>query len=108
MAKVRGPLYSIAASGQIADAMVFANWKGIPWVREQFTPQNPKTAEQVSQRLIFTQAINGWHDRTTEQKTGWQTGIERKGYTMSGFNYYVSEYIKSMRAGETPAETSPL
>lgn len=108
MAKVRGPLYSIAASGQIAQAMVFASWKGIPWVREQFIPQNPRTAGQVSQRLIFSQAIARWHDLSDNQKTGWQTGIERKGYTMSGFNYFVSEYIKSMLLGNTPSDSSPL
>ena len=108
MAKVRGPLYSISASGQIAQAMVFAHWKGIPWVREQFIPQNPKTAGQVAQRLIFTQGVTRWHGLTDDQKTLWQTGIERKGYTMSGFNYFMSEYIKSMVAGTTPVDDSPL
>lgn len=108
MAKVRGPLYSLSASGQIGQAMVFAQWKGIPWVREQFIPQNPKTAGQVAQRLIFTQGVDRWHYVSASQKTGWQTGIERKGYTMSGFNYFMSEYIKSMVAGETPSDDSPL
>lgn len=108
MAKVRGPLYSISASGQIAQAMVFAHWKGIAWVREQFIPQNPKTAGQVAQRLIFSQGVMKWHDLSDNQMTGWQTGIERKGYTMSGFNYFMSEYIKSMLLGQTPAVSSPL
>lgn len=108
MAKVRGPLYSISASGVIADAMVYAQWKGIAWVREQFIPQNPKTALQVAQRLIFTQGVDRWHYISASQKAGWQTGIERKGYTMSGFNYFMSEYIKSMLLGETPSDDSPL
>lgn len=108
MAKVRGPLYSIDARGVIADAMVFGGWKGIPWVREQFYPQQPRTVDQVAIRTIFTQAVTRWHDLTDAQKTGWQTGIERKGYRMSGFNFFVSEYIKSMRAGETPSDESPL
>jgi hypothetical protein len=108
MAKVRGPLYSIDARGVIADAMVFAGWKGIKWVRGQFIPQNPKTTDQVAQRTIFTQAIDGWHGTTAQQKIDWQTAIERKGYTMSGFNFYVSEYIKSMLLGETPSNDPPL
>lgn len=108
MAKVRGPLYSISASGQIAQAMVFAHWKGIPWVREQFIPQNPRTAGQVAQRLIFSQGVERWHTLSDAQKILWQTGIERKGYTMSGFNYFMSEYIKSMVAGTTPVDDSPL
>lgn len=108
MAKVRGPLYSISASGQIAQAMVFASWKGIPWVRQQFIPQNPNTALQQAIRTIFTQGVARWQDLTPTQKTGWQTGIERKGYVMSGFNYFMSEYIKAMRAGQTPPDDSPL
>lgn len=107
MAKVRGPLYSIDARGVIADAMVFGGWKGIKWVRQQFIPQNPKTVDQVAQRLIFSQAITSWHDLTDEEKADWQTAIEAKGYTMSGFNFFVSEYINSMRNGETPSPTPP-
>jgi len=107
MAKLRGPLYSIGARGVIADAMVFASWKGIPWVREQFIPQNPKTSEQTWVRTIFTGAVARWHDLSSSTKTDWQTAIERKGYTMSGFNFFVSEYCKSMVAGETPSDTPP-
>jgi len=107
MAKVRGPLYSIDARGVIADAMVFGGWKGINWVREQFIPQNPKSEDQIVIRTIFTQAVEKWHDISASGKTDWQTAIEAKGYTMSGFNFFVSEYINSMRAGETPSETPP-
>jgi len=107
MAKVRGPLYSIDARGQIAQAMVFGGWKGIKWVREQFIPQNPNTVLQQAIRLIFIQSIEGWHTTTAQQKIDWQTAIENKGYTMSGFNFYVSEYIKDMRAGETPSNDPP-
>jgi hypothetical protein len=108
MAKVRGPLFSIDARGVIADSMVFGGWKGIKWVREQFIPQNPKTDDQKAVRLIFTQSVMKWHDLTDPQKTAWQTAIERKGYTMSGFNYFVSEYCSAMRDGETPSVTPPL
>lgn len=108
MAIVRGPLFSIDARGAIADAIVFGSWKGIPWVREHFIPQNPKTDDQIAQRLIFTQGVTQWHTLSDAQKILWQTGIERKGYRMSGFNYFMSEYIKSMVAGTTPVDDSPL
>ena len=108
MAKVRGPLYSIDARGVIGDAMVFGGWKGIPWVREQFYPQQPRTADQVAQRTIFTAGVEKWHGLSSEQQADWQRAIERKGYTMSGFNYFVSEYIKSMRLGQEPSITPPL
>jgi hypothetical protein len=107
MAKLKGPLYSIDARGVIADAMVFGGWKGIPWVREQFHPQQPRTTLQVNQRTIFTQAVERWHTLSDTIKAEWQTAIEKKGYTMSGFNFFVSEYIDSMRAGKTPSDTPP-
>lgn len=108
MAKVKGPLFSIDARGKIADAMVFGGWKGIPWVREWFVPQNPRTVLQLAIRLIFTQGVQSWQgDTSAQQKIDWQTAVDNKGVTMSGFNFFMSEYIESMRAGETPSTDPP-
>ena len=46
MAKVTGPLFSISASGKIADAMVYFSWKGRQIVREWKVPSNPQTTLQ--------------------------------------------------------------
>jgi len=51
MAKVTGPLFSLSASGKIADAMVFFGWKGINVVRSWVIPANPQTALQGDQRI---------------------------------------------------------
>jgi len=53
MAKVTGPLYSMTASGKIADAMVFFSWKGISVVRQWLIPKNKKSGEQGDYRLIL-------------------------------------------------------
>ena len=53
MAKCTGPLYSLSASGKIADAMVYFNWKGVNVVREWLKPSNPKSLTQGDQRIIF-------------------------------------------------------
>jgi hypothetical protein len=53
MAKVTGPLYSMTASGKIADAMVFFGWKGIAVVRQWLKPSNPQTADQGDMRQIL-------------------------------------------------------
>jgi len=107
MAKVQGPLMSMGARGAVGKAIVFGVWKGIAWVREWFKPQNPKDPLQVNQRGIFTMAVARWHDLTDEIQTDWQTAIERKGETMSGFNFFTSEYIGAMRLGEVPSDTPP-
>lgn len=51
MAKVTGPLYSMGASGKIANAIVFFNWKGVNAVREWVIPTNPKSASQGDVRM---------------------------------------------------------
>lgn len=107
MAKVRGPLYSIDARGKIADSMVFGGWKGIAWVREYFIPQNPNTAEQQWIRGIFTDSVLGWQDLDAAEKAAWQTAIDAKGLAMSGFNYYMGEYIDAMKVGDTPSDIPP-
>lgn len=53
MAKVTGPLYSMTASGKIADAMVFFSWKGRSVVRQWLIPKNAQTVDQGDQRQIL-------------------------------------------------------
>jgi len=52
MAKVSGPLMSMSASGKIADAMVFASWKGVAYVRQWVIPANPQSSGQGDNRII--------------------------------------------------------
>ncbi len=53
MAKVTGPLYSMSASGKLADAMVFFAWKGVNVVRGWVKPSNPMSSGQGDQRLVL-------------------------------------------------------
>ncbi len=53
MAKVTGPLYSMSASGKLADAMVYFGWKGVNVVRGWVKPANPMSATQGNQRTII-------------------------------------------------------
>jgi len=107
MAKLRGPLMSIDARGKFADAIVFGGWKGIPWARVQFIPQNPQTDLQQALRLIFTEGVTRWQQLTPTIQGHWQVAVENKGVTMSGFNFFMSEYITSMRAGQVPSDNPP-
>ncbi len=53
MAKVTGPIHSDSASGKLADAMVFAVWKGVKYVRQYVIPANPQSSDQGDQRIIM-------------------------------------------------------
>ncbi len=51
MAKVTGPLYSISASGKIANAMVHFVWKGVHAVRQWVVPTNKMSLTQGDVRI---------------------------------------------------------
>lgn len=108
MAKLRGPLFSMDARGQIGKALVYGGWKGIAWVREYFVPENPQSQAQTKVRDIFTLGVLRWQNIGTPAQEGWDEGAERKGKIQSGFNYFMAEYVTAMLDGDTPPDASPL
>ncbi len=61
MAKLKAPLMSLGAAGQLGKALVFFPWKGLDLVREYVTPSNPRTADQLTQRGYMTTAVDEVH-----------------------------------------------
>jgi len=61
MAKLKGPLMSLGASGAIAKTLVFFPWKGINVVREYVVPSNPQTTSQNTQRGYLTTMVAAIH-----------------------------------------------
>lgn len=61
MAKLKGPLFSLGASGQIGEAIVYFPWKGLNVAREYVIPSNPKTSGQTTQRGYLAQAVESIH-----------------------------------------------
>lgn len=60
MVKVKGPLQSTRASGTLADAVTFSNWKGRPYVKSRALPANPNTAPQAGMRAMFSGLSSSW------------------------------------------------
>lgn len=61
MAKVKGPLMSMGATGQLGKSLVFMTWKGIKDVRTHVVPANPRSDGQVAQRNVMKSAVASWH-----------------------------------------------
>jgi len=57
MAKLKGPLFSLGASGSIGEAIVYFGWKGLNVAREYVVPANPKTTPQKTQRGYLSDAV---------------------------------------------------
>lgn len=66
MAKLKAPLFSLGATGQLGKALVFFPWKGLNLVREHVVPANPKTTAQTTQRGYMTDAVAHIHTHQAE------------------------------------------
>lgn len=60
MARLIAPLLSLGASGQIGNAIVFAEWKGLPYARRYVIPENPQSTAQTEVRNVFTTLSDMW------------------------------------------------
>lgn len=91
MAKVKGPLFSLTASGQLAKTLVYGDWKGIDVVRKYVIPANPKTAGQQAQRAFFAAAVEDWHTDglTAIDVVAWNLYALALKVAQSGFNVFV-------------------
>lgn len=97
MAKVQGPLFSIDASGKIADAMVHFPWKGLHVVREWLKPTNPQSANQGNRRVMLGglgRSVK--YVQTTSDYATWARGVAVAPDT------WVSAYVKYIQATYFP------
>ena len=103
MAKVKGPLFSLSASGQIAKTLVYGDWKGIDIVRKYVIPANPNTAAQQQQRGYFGNAVEDWHTDgfTAIDVAAWNLYALAQKVAASGFNMLVKLKIACAVASET-------
>jgi len=92
LAKVRGPLFSLEASGEFGKALVFSVWKGIQYVRKYVVPENPRTALQTAQRQKFATAVANWHALNSIRQLAWKAAAST--LKMTGFNYFVQQALK--------------
>lgn len=102
MAKLKGPLLSIDATGHIGKVFAVSHWKGINKGMRHFTPQNPKTWLQQDNRGIFAYAIQSWQSLTNDQKWSYNQSAKNLGLKMSGYNYYLQTYIAAYAVPPPP------
>lgn len=110
MARVSGPLFSMSASGTVGKAITFGIWKGRPWCRVWFKPENPKTAKQVNVRLAMKLLVAEWQGEIEAYQLAWDAYAAP--FAMSGFNKYVSRgmaaYIVQLTSANTPVSVAVI
>ena len=110
MAKLKAPLMSLGASGQLGKALVFFAWKGLNVVREHVVPSNPKTAAQTTQRSYVTDGVAMIHTAqsraltalTSADQVAYSALASAKGKIMTWFNQAVKLWVDVKVAGDTP------
>jgi len=90
-AKVTGPLFSISASGKLADAMVHFPWKGRSVVRKWLKPSNPQTTAQGDRRVM----LGGLGRGASVVNTASQFAVYTRVVTPAG-QTWVSYFVKYM------------
>lgn len=110
MAKLKGPLFSLGASGQLGKTVVYFGWKGLDVVREYVVPSNPRTAGQTTQRGYMTGAVAAIHNAQA-LATNPLDAEDISAYSLwalvvksatTWFNQACKNWIDTMVAGNTP------
>ncbi len=109
MAKLKAPLLSLGASGQLAKTLVYFNWKGLNVVRGYAVPSNPKTALQITQRgyvtaavaMIHTALAHATHPLSSADQVANSALASAKGLIMTWFNQMTKLWVDVAVAAKT-------
>lgn len=95
MAKVRAPLLSFGASGQIGGSQVYASWKGRAYARELVTPANPQSSEQTVTRSLFSWLNDVYKFAPSRMTDAWDSYAS--GQVFTGRNGFIKQNLPDMR-----------
>lgn len=105
MVRLKGPCMSIDASGTLAGAIVFSNWKGRSLARRHAVPANPRSGGQLSVRAMMQFLSQQWANLTSDQQAGWET---RAAVTnISAFNAFIAYNMARWGVGDSPSKLDP-
>lgn len=110
MAKLKAPVMSLGATGQLGKTLVFFPWKGLNVVREYVIPTNPDTTLQQAQRKILREAVAKVHDAQAralnpldrDDQIAYSALAQAKGKIWTWFNQAVKLWIDVKVDGKTP------
>jgi hypothetical protein len=91
MARTRGPLFSVEASGSIAGAITYQ--KSIKGFSCRRMPRHldRKTAPQLAQRQRHLAGVRAWQDLLQTQKNIWIAYTDNDGN--EGYHAFMSQYV---------------
>jgi hypothetical protein len=103
MAKVKGPLFSVSATGIFHDLLEYRTGGGKTTVHGRREPPASRSSAQLAQSSRFADAVGGWRSLGPAQKAAWQAAAAGTGHT--GYQLYLSEY--QTQAVHPPGQPTP-
>lgn len=92
----------VEVRGSFNKETVFRVVRGRQDRMDYYTPTNPRTPAQQSQRALFRQAIRSWQALSDEEQGQWNAAA--KGTRRRGFDLYMSTYLTTHAYTGQPAE----
>lgn len=95
MAKSNAPLFGIDAAGALGNTVVYAKWRGVKYARRYVVPANPRTAEQMLTRDVFSFLNQLWVQMPSLGKAPW--AAYASGRPMTDRNAFIKFNIPQLR-----------
>lgn len=95
MTKVKFPLFSQTASGNLKKEIIYTTVKGVHIAKKYNKATDTYTTLQQVERAIFLQGANAWKDLTPEEQEAFNE--QARGYALTGYNIYMAEFIDEER-----------
>ncbi len=95
MARLTGALFSLAASGTIANTLTFAKWKGIQYARTRVVPANPNTAAQQEVRGVFATLTAMWTRLPSLAREPWIAAV--RGLALTARNRHIQANVATLQ-----------
>lgn len=104
MAIVKNPLFSVDAHGAIADALIYQTHKGQDVARAHFSPGQPQTPLQVTQREAVAAATLAWqlYLAPFAARDAWGRAVHTTHARMSGYHLAMRSLIPVIRDTADP------
>lgn len=102
MAKTSAPLLGFGASGTIADTLVYATWRGVPYARRHVIPGNPNTVPQQQTRNMFRTLSQMWKQLPAGAIAPWNAFAT--GRPFLGVNAFTGQNVRAMRSPTTQTD----
>lgn len=105
MVKLKGPLLSTKASGQLAKTLTFSTTKRGPTLRRSPRPGQPRTPLQISFRAMLSFLCRQWRNLTTVQQSSWDLAFPNT--TLNRYAAYTKYNLERWHTFKPPTKSFP-